>query len=506
MNIGQTNVNVANKQAVSGRTPVKQGINTRDVFTPSADSSAPSFRNIPRTLSGNKAGNILFREADGEKSTQISMVEKPQWRSSGGISSASGLSFNRENNCLYGGINVIEEVFDTGNPMEFLHQHTLTCFNTDGSVRWQFDGPDCMGGPVCDKKGNIYITSESTVWAFNKDGKVNWRAGLSDLFSLDAQPVVSPEGTVFAVNKDDGKKNAEIKINAIKDGKVKWTYRTDYWNSKNNSMLSGKDGSLYVAGAIKTADKGFFAGPPETRNYFIGLKSNGTEKFRIPVKNWGETNKGCLTEGPDGTIYTIQEGGKLVAYTPEGREKFGKILMGHRKNSSFPLTADFPPAIDKDGNLYIATKGFQTNNLICFDKDGNEKWRTGVEKEFTTQPNFMPDGNIIVGFKGGNMQILNKDGEIHKKYLVKSGRNDTPDDSGDGDHVPIDVLDMTCDEKGQIYAGTSNWVLSYDLYTDSPEQTVDKQEASGSGNYSISAEEETVTIGGVMLKKNRSDK
>ncbi len=504
MNIRKTNMNITNQQVVSGGMPLKQGINTRDVFTPTAQDSTPFFKNIPGTLKNIDAGKILFNNTDEEKITQVSAVEKPQWRNSGGISPSSGLIYDGKNDCLYGGVKVIEEAFDPDDPIQFKHSHALTCFNTDGSIRWQFEGPDCMGGPVCDDKGNIYITSESNIRSFDKDGNINWHMGLRDLFSSKAQPVVSPEGTVFAVNKDDRKKNPEIQIVAVKNGKPKWTYPTDYWNGKNNSMLSGKDGSLYVAGTVTTREKGFFAGPPKTGHYFIGLNPDGTEKFKIPVKNWGESHKGCIAQGPDGDIYTVQEGGKLVGYSPNGKERFGIYLMGHKKNSAFPLTTEFPPVIDKEGNVYIAAKGFGTNSLICLDKDGNEKWRTGIDNEFTSKPGLTADGNIITCFRGGNMHVLNRDGELLKKFLVKSGRNEMPDNSGDTDFVPVDILDTTCDDKGQIFTGSLNWVSSFDINADSLEQLITKQEQADQGNYSIEAREETVTIGGVTIKKNRT--
>ena len=510
MNIGKMNVNMNNQQSVPGRTVTNPGVNTRDVFTPSSKGSAPSLQNIiPRTLSSQDAGKIVTGNAADAKSILCTIHGEPQWRSAGGISSSSDLIYDPENKCLYGAIDVIEEAFDPDDPIQFLHQNYLTCFNNDGSIRWQNDGPDCEGGPVPDKNGNIYINSASTLWALTKDGDVKWHAGLTDLFSVGAQPVVSQDGTVFAVNKEDGKRGDKIKINAVQAGKVKWTYQTDYWNKKTNSMLPGKDGSLYVAATVKTSEKGFFKAPDKIENYFIGLKPNGTEKFKIPVKNWGEADKGCLAEGPDGTIYTIQEGSKLVAYSPDGKERFGTNLMGHRKNSAFPLTTAFPPAIDKEGNVYVATKGFQTNNLICFDKDGKEKWRTEVEKEFTATPHFAPGGNIIAAFQGGNLHVLDKKGAVQEKILVKSGVNNNPDDSGDEDNEPVNVLGMVCDGNQQVFVGTKNWVSCYNISVDPIGELTNKEgnvEESSKGDYCIKTEGESVTIGGVKLKKNTCSK
>lgn len=496
MNVGNINTNLNNQIVNTGKAPSGPAFNTKDVFTPSVG-GAGAFENLPGTLSAKDAGKILMGNKNDAMSVHTNTVEKPEWREQGGISYHSDLVFDKENKCLYGGV---EEI-----PTTSSHNHWLTSFNTDGSVRWKFKGDEFRDGPVLDKEGNVYFCGRDDLHALDKDGNEKWSVKLERLFCTSQNPVISSDGTVFAVNSDFDNKEETSKINAVKDGKVKWTYNTKVWSDKYNSIIVGKDDTVYLAAAKNVKEKGFIFSKDTSQNFFIGLKPDGTEKFRVPVESWGKEHRGCLAEGVDGTIYTVQGGGKLVAYTPDGKEKFQRKLTRNYQGSEYSVTTGFAPAVDSDGNVYIAAKGYNAHDLICMDKDGNEKWRTGFEGEFTAKPEFTPDGKIAVGFSSGNMQILDKDGKLEKKFLVKSGLHKNQFYGNIEGDTPISPSTFAFDENGQVFVAAYDWVSAYDLNANPLEQVMNKPEnAQGAEakDSTIKMEKEEVIIGGVRVKKN----
>ena len=495
MNIGNINPNLNNQIQTKGKAPSGPAFDTKDVFTPSAG-GAGSFENLPGTLSAKDAGKILMGNKNDAMSVHTNTVEIPEWREQGGITYHTDLTFDRENNCLYAGA---EEM-----PSTSRHNHWLTCFNTDGSVRWRFEGDDCRTTPALDKDGNVYFCGMDDLHAFDKDGNKKWSVRLDKLYCTSQDPVVSSDGTVYAVNMDYDNKKENAKINAVKDGKIKWTYNTRTWSDEYDSMLVGKDDTLYLTTTKNVKEKGFIFSKDTAQHFFIGLNPNGTEKFRVPVESWGKKHWGNIAQGPDGTIYTVQGGGKLVAYTPDGKEKFSKTLTQKWRGKDYSVTAEFAPAVDNDGNVYVATKGY---DLICLDKDGKENWRTNFGKDFTSRPHFTPDGRIAIGFNGGNLHILDKNGKLEKKFLVKSALHKNKFyDKIEGD-TPINPSSFAFDKNGQVFVAAYDWVSAYDLNANPLDQVMNKPEmAEGAAakDTSIKMEKEEVIIGGVRVKKNIS--
>ena len=503
MKIGNVNSNISSQNRIGSKMG-KKGINTTDVFTPSSGEKAV-FKSIPTSLKTGDAGKLLMGDNSEARAAFTNTVEKPQWRNHGGVSYMSELVCDPENNGIYAGV---EEYPDSSEP-----DYYLTAFNSDGTMKWRYEADKFTNGPILDEKGVTYFSGDNDLHAIDTDGRALWHAYLNDLRCVGASPVISPNGTVFAIDMDRKNKTETSKINAVKNGKVQWTYHIKFFDRRSHSMIAGKDGSLYLAVSKNVREKkGLFSSVDKTQNFFIGLNSNGTEKFRIPVKDWGTNHEDCLAEGPDGTIYTIQESQKLAAYTPQGKKKFELNLTGQKKNSAFPVTTGFPPVTDKVGNLYIAAGGSQTNNLICLNKDGKEKWRTFFEKGFVIKPHITKDGDIVVGLKNGSMQVLDKNGDVKNRFQVRSGKyKDNYTGKMEGDE-PIGIWNITSDNNRQVFVASKNWVTAYDLDAEPMKQelkedgeTLENPE-SKTTDPSIKMEEESVVIGGIKLKKNKPGK
>ena len=496
MNIGNINTNISSQQRMTGKKVKSDSFNTKDVFTPSGGESG-SLKNAVGTMTAKDAGKILMGMGKDANSAREYLHEGLEWRQHGGVYAKNPPVFDDGNFCLYAGV---EEKPETGR-----HNHWLTRFNPDGTVKWKYTADELREGPVLDKKGNAYFCGMNDLHAINSNGEEIWSAKLENLYCTGENPVISPDGTVFAINTDYENKDNEMEntqVNAVKDGKVLWTYHTMHWGD-TNSMLMGKDGTLYLAAGKNVKEKGFIFSKDNPQKFFIGLNPDGSEKFKVPVTSWGKRHYGCLAQGPDGTVYTIQENRRLVAYSPDGKEIFNNKLTASSKQwGEITLKTEHPPAIDKDGNVLISTDGYHTNDLICFDKDGKEQWRKSFKKKISTKAHFSTDGKIVVGLTSGKVHILDKEGKTQKKFLVKSGLHKNPFyDRIDGDE-PIIPVSFAFDGEGRMFVASYDWVSSYNIGEASPEKVTENLE--GQKNISIKMKEETVVIGGVTLKKNRN--
>ena len=504
MKIVNTSNNVNIQKTPTGKKVKNPGINTTDVFTPSSNEKT-AFKNLPTSLNTGEAGEILLKGKEFAEAISSGTVEKPLWRNRGGITINAKFVYDSENKALYAGV---EEA-----PLDKENGYWLTSFNPDGSVKWKFKGDRFLDGPVLDKDKNIYFCGSEHLHAIDKDGKEKWSIKLDNLYKTGDNPVVSPDGTVFVVSPNDNEKGETTKINAVKDGKILWTYNTKGWYDKTNSMLVGKDGTLYVAAQKNVKEKKFLFSTDKTEYCLIGIKPDGSEKFRVPTDYWGrdEWNRGGkLAEGPDGTVYTAQDSGRLVAYSPDGKEKFRKVMTAKKYNEEIGISTRFPPRVDKEGNVYFAGRSnLKTNTLVCMDKDGNEKWRKDFDREITTPPRFLPNGYILIGLDFGKMQVLNKNGNLRQKYLIKGGEYKNRFYGNIEKEKPIYVTDFTSDEEGRIFTASYQWVSAYDLNTTPLEQALEDNEAKSADNVNdstIKVEEENVVIGGVTLKKNKVSK
>lgn len=498
MDIGKINTNIAD----TNRTPVKftggKAKDPKDVFTPSSAGEADqSFANLSgRKFTASDAGKFLLESKKNLDAAYNKSVLKPDWEVRGGIYYGSNLVYDKKNQRLYGGV---EEV-----PKTSRHKHHLTCFNPDGSVRWKHEDEGFRSGASHDKDGNVYFCGMYSLVALDKDGNKKWSIGLKDQFYTDYPPVVSPDGTVFAISPDESNKLEMTRITAVKDGKVKWTYNTaNDWGRKNNSIVTGKDGTLYIAARKNVKEQGMIFQKSHTEDYLIGLNPDGTEKFRTPVEGWAKESRGTLTVGSDSNIYTIQGGGKLCVYSPDGDEKLSVQLTGKRNGQDVTLSTNFPPAVDEDGNIYIAAENFRKGELICLDGKGKEKWRGSIDKKFSTKPHLSPDGKIAISGEDEHIHIYDKDGVPLKKYLVGGeerinrayGRKMTGMCSNC-------YSNFAYDENGEILVGTSDWILAFDPDAD-PFLQITAGDNRETKDTTIQVKEKNVVIGGVKLKRNR---
>ena len=177
----------------------------------------------------------------------------------------------------------------------------------------------------------------------------------------------------------------------------------------------------------------------------------GLFQYSIAVSP-GFTNPVAVAVAPDGkTIYVVDRGDlanddhKVVAFTPDGKEKFRLGARG-QENGKFniPLAA----TVAFDGTLLVADSG--NSRIQAFDPDGKFKFTFGgfgAELGRFSRPRAITtdrEGNIYVADAGfNNVQIFNAKGEL----LMPMGR--LSQEPGAGNYSLIGALAI--DEANRLY-------------------------------------------------------
>lgn len=191
--------------------------------------------------------------------------------------------------------------------------------------------------------------------------------------------------------------------------------------------------------------------------------SLGLFQFAIEVKN-GFTNPVAVAVSHDGkTIYVVDRGDlsnndhKVVAFTPDGKEKF---RLGARGQDDGKFNIPLAAAVAPDGTLLVADSG--NSRIQAFDADGKFKFSFGgfgAELGRFSRPRAIStdlDGNIYVADAGfNNVQIFNAKGEL----LMPLGR--LSQEPGPGNYALIGS--MATDEANRLYV-TDNLFRKIDVF------------------------------------------
>ncbi|PFR36899.1 PQQ-binding-like beta-propeller repeat protein [Bacillus thuringiensis] len=143
-------------------------------------------------------------------------------------------------------------------------------FDKDGNLikQWQ---PDKMRSitatTISSKDGTIYITGGGSVAAYNQDYTLKWKT-LSD-GALGNSPVIDKNGVVYVNSKQ-----ALYAVNP--DGTLKWKMPFSLFDpgSTNDTIIIGKDGTLYLPGYVPKIN---YYGPDETYYSLVAIGDSYTD-------------------------------------------------------------------------------------------------------------------------------------------------------------------------------------------------------------------------------------
>jgi outer membrane protein assembly factor BamB len=278
----------------------------------------------------------------------------------------------------------------------------------NGTLKWGYGLNGWIDGtcPTIDENGIIYLGTvygdPSYLYALYPNGTLKWKysvGGVSSIFSSSAigddgtiyfgyggdypptgyimalfpngtlkwefqtshfvysSPAISDDGTIYC-----GSHDKHLYALHPNNGTVKWKYKTSYWI--RTSPCIGDDGTIYVV---------------SLDNYLHALYPNGTLKWKIDVGAGTSP-----TIGWDGTIYCGYA--KLFAINPDGFVKWKFDVGGTIRGGT--------PCNSIDGTIYVGTS--DGGQLIAINPDGTEKWRVKIGT-CESPPAISKDGTVYVG-------------------------------------------------------------------------------------------------------------
>ena len=253
----------------------------------------------------------------------------------------------------------------------------------NGTVKWTLD-IDVWGIAIA-KDGTIYA---STWWeyfyAINPDGTIKWKCKLNG--GACGYPLIGEDGTIYIGTSHSLTANG--KFYAIyPNGTIKWSVDLDGCSSavlNNNTIYTDcfRDGYLYAIYA-----------------------NNGTIKWKSWVGSFGTSYGSSVDE--EGIIYYGSRNGYLYAFCPNGTLRWKYNIGGSYT----------PPAISKNGKLYIASG----ENVYAFDCNGTLLWK---RKTYPSDSLVIDKNGVIYGLGDYCVYALNPNGTLRwvwktNEYLIR---------------------------------------------------------------------------------------
>lgn len=246
--------------------------------------------------------------------------------------------------------------------------------------------------PSIGPNGNLYTSSfySRTTFVLNSTTGV-----IENEINLDARvrytcPTFGTDGSIYIAGHDKGGKGFHSVNQSLTAANWVFESGTEF----NATPAIGSDGTIYIG---------------STNDNFYAINPDGTEKWRI---NYGTWTASATAIGPDDTIYFSGEtatGGVLLAINADGTIKWQKDLP--------EKAAQGGPAVAADGTIYL---GGYEEKMIAYNPDGTEKWSYNAKGPIETVPAIDNDGNLYFGDTNGFFHVVNSDG-LNPYKVVKLG-------------------------------------------------------------------------------------
>ncbi len=482
MDIGRISQNFNNTTSIQG-TGAANPLIQRDSFTKSGVSGSIDKTTNITGISPQLASGILF---SGKKASDLT---DPFALKSEGLQAWSG-TYDTESGSYFAGL-----VKGSGDDKKCF----LSSFNPDGSLKWKVPMEKPVYDMIPDKQGGVVVRQWNRVFSYDKNGKESWDFTLPNSNqSYNSLPVTGPDNTIFYTtgNTDSSIDGKNMSIVAIKDGKLKWTYRANNQIFSNIDILVTKQGNVFFTTEEKKKPESLLQKlfpPNEKTHYLVCLNPDGTKKFETEVipNDYGSNH---AIEGSNGNIFYLSDKGKsLNAMTPEGESLW--TFSGENISHS--------PVADGKGNIYITT-GFTLilhdppeSSVICIDeKTGEKKWERKFERGIETEPLLTDNGIALkvtktfeTGSEPGFIQLNEKGADIG--FLKET--------AGDGDGL------VYLNNNHVVTRSGGKYILKpfMELNRINPGTAQDLTGTKAGETGKIEVKEKSVVIGGVTLKRGK---
>jgi outer membrane protein assembly factor BamB len=206
-----------------------------------------------------------------------------------------------------------------------------------------------------------------------------------------------------------------------------WRFHPAGGSSWHQTPALGSDGTVFIAfsvgGNASDAKGTLYALRPPTRGI------DAQVAWTIDMGSGRTTSSPTI--GPDGTIYAVNQGGRILAVSPDGKLRWSRQVGPAIKAS---------PAIGLDGTVYVASMDGKLYAVDANAPDAPVRWTFdfgqhlgptpllvdkappagGDAKGSGATPMVGPDGTIYVGANNSNFYAIDPDGKM--KWLYEAER------------------------------------------------------------------------------------
>ncbi len=261
--------------------------------------------------------------------------------------------------------------------IQFYNEPAVTLFslNDEGKIRWKcptafYPGYSCSNSVILNN-GNLYFYNQQIVFCYKRsDGTQVWKYQLNDRESI--QDIVVKNGEVWITYNDMA--NIELaKLDA--GGKLLW--HKPCKNYLFETGIAAYGNKLYIL--------------------LYDVFDNRTDLVAVNIDSGNQLWKFVPDTNIAGEDLSVDGNGNVYYSTYEG------ILLSVDGNSG-SLRWQYNPENEKS-NRYLASGGvtilpdndvvFAAGPLICFDENGNEKWRSSVDSRLSFT---LGNNNILYGW------------------------------------------------------------------------------------------------------------
>jgi outer membrane protein assembly factor BamB len=268
-------------------------------------------------------------------------------------------------------------------------------------------------GIAIGEDSTIYQATYSTLRALHPDGTVKWETPALGTGSYTT-PLITNRGNIIV-----GWWNGYLS-SVRANGTLEWQYQAS-GQITHTGITIGMDGTIYLLEG-KTP-----------QSYLTAISPSGNRLWQLQDSTFQNIWSATLTISPDGiTLYVMGYSSCLTAVDLNTRSvkwKFGK--SNYKSSSKTYEPQKRSPAIDNDGNIYLAATAIDHNegkpSLYCLRPDGSIKWSYIHDSphlsEYGADPVIDYNGNISFAFD--TLYSVKSDGTLRWK-LGLAGFCETP--------------------------------------------------------------------------------